>query len=654
MFYSASAFNNGGQPLAWGNKTAKVTNMEGMFSSASSFNQNISSWDVSNVTDMSQMFYYVTLSTINYDALLTAWSTLTLQPDVTFDAGMSRYLTSGTARDTIINTFNWTIYDEGLYRDPTTIIINSLSDEGDGTCTTVCTFRDAINTSSSGDTIEFAEGMTGTITLSKDTQITIDQNLTIIGPGSDLMTIDFGGPDYYQPGIYQSGGDLSISGLTITHGNTPIQVGGSNSLNLSDIIFIDNPSYSALYVNDLARNRSVNINNCQFINNAEINGDGGGAIFIYGSGDLNISNSIFSGNISDSSQGGGAIDVNGGNVTITNSTFTGNTATSNGGAINFSSSGNLEISDSTFNGNRATQGGGSIYSNNGNLTIDSSSFLGNTSDNNYGGTISYNGNNDLSVSNSTFDSNNGNNFGVVYISGSQNSATITNSTLANNDSTGGGSGGIEIDGGNLDIINTTFSENINASDSGTIANYGSSNVNLINSIIFSITDGSCYISSGTTINSLGHNIDSGNSCGFTAEGDQINTDPKLDPEGLKDNGGPVKTIALLIDSLAINAGDDTKAPSTDARGYTRLGVSDIGAYEYGGIPPVETCADGIKNQNETSIDTGGVCTPTPEPTPVVSHSSGGGYTLGYGTNTTPPVIVSPTIPTPPNKDGCKR
>ncbi len=52
MFYNATSFN---QPLnSW--DVSKVTNMWYMFSSGTSFNQDISNWNVSNVTNMDFMF----------------------------------------------------------------------------------------------------------------------------------------------------------------------------------------------------------------------------------------------------------------------------------------------------------------------------------------------------------------------------------------------------------------------------------------------------------------------------------------------------------------------------------------------------------------------------------------------------------------------
>jgi hypothetical protein len=51
------------------------------------------------------------------------------------------------------------------------------------------------------------------------------------------------------------------------------------------------------------------------------------------------------------------------------------------------------------------------------------------------------------------------------------------------------------------------------------------------------------------------------------------------------NGGPTKTCSIDSNSPAVNAGNDAVAPIVDQRGYSRSGVSDIGAFEFGGTPP---------------------------------------------------------------------
>jgi hypothetical protein len=82
---------------------------------------------------MSSMFGGVTaegdpaagLSRANYDATLTGWSALTLQPSVTFDAGRSVYCTSEAARTSIITDNSWTINDSGknCYYNSSSILI---------------------------------------------------------------------------------------------------------------------------------------------------------------------------------------------------------------------------------------------------------------------------------------------------------------------------------------------------------------------------------------------------------------------------------------------------------------------------------------------------------------------------------------------------
>jgi hypothetical protein len=93
------------------------------------------------------------------------------------------------------------------------------------------------------------------------------------------------------------------------------------------------------------------------------------------------------------------------------------------------------------------------------------------------------------------------------------------------------------------------------------------------------------VSSGYNI--LGNNADAGINAQPT---DQIGTpgapiDPLLGT--LADNGGPTLTLALQPGSPAINRGNPA-APPQDQRGYGRLGVPDVGAFEFNGIAPTPT------------------------------------------------------------------
>ena len=112
MFYEATSFN--GDISTW--DVSNVTGMGYMFYNATSFNGDIGNWDVSSVNNMVAMFTGITLTIATYDAILTSWGAQNLQNGVTFDAGNSVYCSKSAqlGRQNMTNTYGWTISDNGL------------------------------------------------------------------------------------------------------------------------------------------------------------------------------------------------------------------------------------------------------------------------------------------------------------------------------------------------------------------------------------------------------------------------------------------------------------------------------------------------------------------------------------------------------------
>ena len=244
----------------------------------------------------------------------------------------------------------------------------------------------------------------------------------------------------------------------------------------------------------------------------------------------------------------------------------GNVPAQSGGGIN--NAGTLTVVRSAVSGNTANTGGngGGIF-NTGILTISSSAISGN------------------SVSSVTGAGSGG---GIFNAGGT---LTISNSTISGNSAVGPGGnsdsgGGIITNVGIVTLTNTTITGNT-ADFGGGVWNLNSGTVHSGNTIIALNTAPTGPNLDGVFV-SDGHNLigtASGGS-GFTngVNGDQVGVaSPNLGSLG--DNGGPTSTVPLLAGSPAINAGDDTRAPSFDQRGYLRAGLSDIGAFEFGGTAP---------------------------------------------------------------------
>src|SRR5262249_9041745 len=147
---------------------------------------------------------------------------------------------------------------------------------------------------SDGDTIQFNLTYPATITLTTG-QLVVNNNVTISGPGANNLNVDGnanGRVFYISPGK-----TVTIDGLTITHGSTPV---GAN--------FPDNAG-AGIY-NDQA---TLTVINSTLSGNSATNG---GGLYNY-LGTLNVANSTLSGN------SGGSIYNNVATLIITNSTLSG-------------------------------------------------------------------------------------------------------------------------------------------------------------------------------------------------------------------------------------------------------------------------------------------------------------------------------------------
>ena len=88
--------------------------MNELFMGASLFDSNLSGWDFSAVTHASSILKSTAFTRTNYDALLLSLSQQTLNNEVEFGVHGVNYCTSAAERQSIIDTFSWTITDGGL------------------------------------------------------------------------------------------------------------------------------------------------------------------------------------------------------------------------------------------------------------------------------------------------------------------------------------------------------------------------------------------------------------------------------------------------------------------------------------------------------------------------------------------------------------
>lgn len=248
---------------------------------------------------------------------------------------------------------------------------------------------------------------------------------------------------------------------------------------------------------------------------------------------------------------GGGIQISAGNLTVANSTISGNHSGFFGGGLESFTTGTVTISASTISGNQAVEAGGGVEAEGSNAT--------------------------MRIKNSTIDHNSvpDGNGGGVDAGGSQ-TVALVNDTIANNSAERGG--GISSNA-HVKLNAVTVARN---SDSGSVGSgggidsFGASS--LENSIVSLNTSSGTSDDADGSFTSLGHNLSSDP---FGGPGDIVTSAPKLGP--LANNGGPTRTIALLKRSPAIEHGDAKTEPKRDQRGHLRDPKHpDIGAFERAG------------------------------------------------------------------------
>jgi len=265
------------------------------------------------------------------------------------------------------------------------------------------------------------------------------------------------------------------------------------------------------------------------------------------------------------------LDIRSGTVGITKVTIQNGLASADyGGGILVGAGTTLFLTGSTVSANRTHSFGGGIF-NFGTIYISNSTISGNTASNAMDG------------------------FGGGILS--DGTAHLFNSTVSGNSSNRAGGGilhGFNNPSSTLTLTSSTVSDNTAGTHSGGIG--GGPTARLKNTIVANNPGGNC----GGLVTSDGHNLENSATCGFTAAGDLINTDPQLGP--LQNNGGlyQTETHALLPGSPAIDAGDNVGCPPADQRGVARPQGArcDIGSYEFEGPGTAPVCSGASVTTNE--------------------------------------------------------
>ena len=418
-----------------------------------------------------------------------------------------------------------------------TFTVTNLNDAGAGSLRQAILDANAVPTD---DVIEFAPGLSGTISLTTG-EMKITDELSLIGPGSANVTIDAANNSqifYIYDAPHVGALNVTISGLTLTRGVSTLWGGGaiaswSANTTLRDITITNSNApggvqtgrggaiLHALSANQQGRDAILTLENCNISGNTA--GYRGGGVALYLSGGAHISDSVIEGNTAVLGGGGIYEDSSVAQTTITRSRISGNTAADGGGI-------RIQRQDAAAR-----------------AVLDRVSVVGNTSTGQAAAAIS-------------LDHTNG-------------ATDIVSSTIADN--AGGGVGGADATA--LRVLHSTVVGN-----SGTGVRSFNRGMSVNHSIL---ADNTSDLGSSADVNwSL---VETGGSNIVAGGNNLVGVDPAMQP--LLQFASTIWVRPLLQSSAAFNAGDPAFAPppAIDQTGRARVvfGRIDMGAFELQIDPP---------------------------------------------------------------------
>jgi CSLREA domain-containing protein len=295
--------------------------------------------------------------------------------------------------------------------------VTKLADTNDGACDADCSLREALAAAAPDDTIGFAPGLTGTITLGST--LTISRNATINGPITGSIIIS--GNNAVRVFYVNYGIHFTLRNLTVANGRIKGRDGAAG---------INSQAGSTAGGGGLYNNGgTVSVVDCTFSGNRAVGGSGGARAPGLGDGAEGVPGG----------DGMGGALFNTGTVFLINSTFSDNRAIGGGGG-NGHAVGHYGATKQ-FNGGTGGDGyGGAIYSSR-DAWVKSCTFSGNAASGGTGG-FAGRGLNGQPGSSSG---------GAIYRIGA---LTIINSIVANSSSGGNCNDSIASEGYNIDSDGT--------------------------------------------------------------------------------------------------------------------------------------------------------------------------------------------------------